>query len=120
MSTDKVLHNFKTPIRVSSVDSQEPFKIRSFTKPGVIINNGSGVSNSLIIENKQSYYLTNDGESVIWKQPTWLETASQSPSLINTVNGIGTMPSAFRRITISQSAPTSFDGLDGDVWFIYT
>jgi len=123
MSADKIIHSFKTPLRTSSITSQEPFKILSFESPGVVINDASGLTNSLSISsNNSGYYLTNNGLAVEWKQPTWLDISSASSTIVSAVdkaNSINTLVSAFRRTTISQRAPLSTDGLDGDIWFVY-
>jgi|694.fasta_scaffold03288_11 hypothetical protein len=123
MSADKIIHSFKTPLRTSSITSQEPFKILSFESPGVVINDASGLTNSLSISsNNSGYYLTNNGLTVEWKQPTWLDISSASSTIVSAVdkaNSINTLVSAFRRTTISQRAPLSTDGLDGDIWFVY-
>lgn len=123
MSADKIIHSFKTPLRTSSITSQEPFKILSFEKPGVLINDASGLTNSLSISsNNSGYYLTNNGLTVEWKQPTWLDISSASSTVVSATdkaNSINTLVSAFRRTTISQRAPLVTDGLDGDIWFVY-
>ena len=123
MSADKIIHSFKTPLRASRITSQEPFKILSFENPGVIINDASGLTNSLSISsNNSGYYLTNNGITVEWKQPTWLDVSSTSSTVISTTdsaNSINTLISAFRRTTISQRSPLSEDGADGDIWFVY-
>ena len=123
MSADKIIHSFKTPLRTSSITSQEPFKILSFEKPGVVINDSSGLTNSLSISsNNSGYYLTNNGLTVEGKQPTWLDVSSASSTVVSTVdkaNSINTLISAFRRTTISPRAPLSADGADGDIWFVY-
>jgi hypothetical protein len=118
MSVDKVLHNYRTPFRASLVVSKQGLTVQDFIKTGVVVNSDSGKLQSLDIENKQSYYLTNDGETVLWKQPPWLEINAPSPKIKNT-GAIITYPSEYRRITISESSPLSFQGSEGDVWLTF-
>jgi hypothetical protein len=118
MSVDKVLHNYRTPLRASLIVSKQGLTVQDFIKSGVIINSDSGKLQSLDIENKKSYYLTNDGETVLWKQPPWLEIDAPSPTQKN-VGEIITYPSEYRRITVSESAPQSFQGSEGDIWMTF-
>jgi len=118
MSLDKISHNYRTPLRVSYVIANNGISVSEFMKQGVIVNSPNGSFSSIPIENKSSYYLTNDGTSILWKEPTWLETDAPSDTT-RTGTTVFTYPSAYRRITISQSAPSSFSGYDGDVWLTF-
>ncbi len=118
MSVDKVLHNYRTPLRASLIVSKQGLTVQDFMKAGVVINSDEGKLSSLDIENKKSYYLTNDGSSVLWKEPPWLEVDAPSPTAKNPGSVI-TYPSEYRRITISESAPLSFQGSEGDVWLTF-
>lgn len=118
MSVDKVLHNYRTPLRASLIVSKQGLTVQDFMKAGVVINSDAGQLQSLDIENKKSYYLTNDGETVLWKQPPWLETKAPSPTTKN-AGSVITYPSEYRRITISESSPLSFQGAEGDVWLTF-
>lgn len=118
MSVDKILHNYRTPFRASLIISKQGMTIQDFLDTGVVINNADGKLENLPIENKKSYYLTNDGTNVLWKSPPWLETDAPSPTQKNP-GEIITYPSEYRRITISESAPQSFQGSEGDVWLTF-
>jgi len=118
MSADKILHNFNTPLRASYLVSKRGLSVSDFIKDGVIINSSDGTLTSLDFENKNSYYLSNDGEGVIWKKPTWLEIDAPSPT--NRLDlAIITLPSAYRRITISQASPQNTVGDEGDIWLTF-
>lgn len=118
MAVDKVLHNYKTPLSVSYISSSKGIKIKSFKNFGVLINDVEGVVKSLGFENQSGYYLSNDKSGVIWKKPTWLEI--DAPSSFTRLNTASiTLPSSYRRITISQNAPQSYDGADGDIWLTF-
>lgn len=123
MANDKLLHNYKTPLRVSRLTSRDPIKILEFENTGVIINLDGGVTDSLTVSpSTQNYFISNDGKDIFWKEPPWVDINSQSPTLTNPVDaalGIITFQSGFRRVSISQRKPISSDGLDGDVWFVY-
>jgi hypothetical protein len=118
MSVDKILHNYKTPLRVSMLISKQGMTVQDFIKTGIVVNGPDGKISNLPIENNNSYFLTNDGNSVVWKKPTWLETGAPSPTE-HTTGGVITYPSEFRRVTISQSAPLSFNGSEGDIWLTF-
>lgn len=118
MSVDKILHNYRTPLKASLVVSQHGLTINDFLKAGVIVNGSDGKIDTIPIENKTSYYLTNNGTSIEWKSPPWLEIDAPS-SITHTQNPFIKYPSAYRRITISQTAPQPFDGAEGDVWFTF-
>jgi hypothetical protein len=118
MSVDKVLHNYRTPFRASLIISKQGMTIQDFLGTGVVVNSPEGKLENLPIENKKFYYLTNDGSNIIWKAPTWLETTTPSPTQKNP-GDIITYPSEYRRITVSESAPQSFQGSEGDVWLTF-
>jgi hypothetical protein len=118
MSLDKVSHNYRTPLKASYIVANNGISVSDFMKQGVIINKSNGSFDSVTIENKSSYYLTNDGTSILWKKPTWLEIDAPSDTT-KTGTTVFTYPSAYRRITISQAAPSSFSGYDGDVWLTF-
>lgn len=124
MSNDKLLHNYKTPLRVSRLTSRDPIKILDFQDSGVIINLDGGVTDSLTVSPSTSnYFISNDGKDIFWKEPPWVDINSQSPTTINETDAalnITTFQSGFRRISISQRRPISSDGLDGDIWFVYS
>ncbi len=118
MSVDKVLHNYRTPLRASLIISKQGMTIQDFMKTGVVINTPEGKLVNLDIESKKSYYLTNDGDNILWKEPPWLEVDSPSPTA-KSPGEIITYPSEYRRITISESAPQSFQGSEGDIWMTF-
>ena len=118
MALDKILHNYRTPLRTSYLTSARGIAVESFDKVGVLTSNSAGVLSNLDFENQSNYYLSNDGTNVVWKKPTWLETAAPSP--IKRLPGASiTLPSEYRRITISQSSPQSYDGAEGDIWLTF-
>jgi hypothetical protein len=118
MSLDKISHNYRTPLKASYIVAKNGVSVSDFMKQGVIVNKSNGSFESVAIENKDSYYLTNDGTSILWKKPTWLEIDAPSDTT-RTGTTVFTYPSAYRRITISQAAPSSFSGYDGDVWLTF-
>jgi hypothetical protein len=118
MAVDKVLHNYRTPLRTSYLTSARGITVDSFDKVGVLISNSAGVLSNLNFENQSNYYLSNDGTNVVWKKPTWLETAAPSPTTRLSGASI-TLPSEYRRITISQNSPQSYDGAEGDIWLTF-
>jgi hypothetical protein len=124
LANDKLLHNYKTPLRVSRLTSRDPIKILEFENAGVVVNLDGGVTDSLTIDASTSnYFISNDGKDIFWKQPPWVDINAQSPTSTNPTDaalGILTFESGFRRISISQRRPISSDGLDGDIWFVYS
>lgn len=118
MSLDKISHNYRTPLRVSYVIANNGISVAEFMKQGVIVNSANGSLDSIPIENKSAYYLTNDGSSILWKKPTWLEIDAPSDTT-KTGTTVVTYPSAYRRVTISQASPASFNGYDGDIWLTF-
>jgi hypothetical protein len=118
MSLDKIYHNYRTPFKASYLIANNGISVSDFMKQGVIVNSSNGSFESISIENKPSYYLTNDGTSILWKKPTWLEIDAPS-NTTKTGTTVFTYPSSYRRITISQASPASFEGYDGDIWLTF-
>lgn len=118
MAVDKVLHNYRTPLRTSYMTSARGITVESFNKVGVLTSNSAGVVSNLDFENQSNYYLSNDGANVVWKKPTWLEITAPSPTTRLSGASI-TLPSEYRRITISQNSPQSYDGAEGDIWLTF-
>lgn len=118
MAVDKVLHNYRTPLRTSYMTSTRGITVQSFDKVGVLTSDSEGVVKNLDFENQSNYYLSNDGVNVIWKKPTWLEITAPSP-ILRLSGATITLPSEYRRITISQNSPQSYDGAEGDIWLTF-